>query len=67
LNPKLQIHAYPRNQRHPRSFRFDEYYFINTNNHANNGAYSISSFQINTSIYEIIVQQIQFIRKIESL
>jgi len=29
LNQNSQIRAYPRNLRHPRSLRFDEYYFIN--------------------------------------
>jgi hypothetical protein len=33
---KPQIRVNPRNPRHPRSIRLDEYYFLYPDNHANN-------------------------------
>jgi len=42
LDQKSQIRTYPHNPRHPRTLRFDEYYFINPNNHTQNPANSIS-------------------------
>lgn len=63
FNQNLQIRAYPSNPCHPCSIRFDEHYFFNPNNHAQNPTSSISVCHICASVYEIINQQIKLIQR----
>jgi hypothetical protein len=55
LDQKPQIRADPRNQRHPRSIRLDEYYFFNPFNHAKNSDDNPQISQINADILYLLI------------